>query len=75
MVSQEILKWKRQYDDQNKLIPTIGNVCMDMTFLDVTNLILTKEIELKSLINRKIEDLAKEAYTIPYEITVVFLNV
>ena len=22
----------------NKLIPTVGNICMDMTFLDVTNL-------------------------------------
>ena len=53
----------------NKLIPTIGNVCMDMTFLDVTNLNI-KEGDRVEVFgpNRKIEDLAKEAYTIPYEI-------
>ena len=53
----------------NKLIPTVGNICMDMTFLDVTNLNI-KEGDRVEVFgpNRKIEDLAKEANTIPYEI-------
>ena len=54
---------------KNKLIPTIGNVCMDMTFLDVTNLNINEGDRVEVFgPNRKIEDLAKEAYTIPYEI-------
>ena len=53
----------------NKLVPTIGNICMDMTFIDVTDL----DVKIGDVVeifgsNRKIENLAKEANTIPYEI-------
>ena len=53
----------------NKLVPTIGNICMDMTFIDVTDL----NVKIGDVVeifgsNRKIENLAKEANTIPYEI-------
>ena len=41
----------------------------DMTFLDVTNLNINEGDRVEVFgPNRKIEDLAKEAYTIPYEI-------
>ena len=53
----------------NKLIPTVGNICMDMTFLDVTNLNIKEGDRVEVFgANRKIQDLAKEANTIPYEI-------
>ena len=53
----------------NKLVPTIGNICMDMTFIDITDL----DVKIGDVVeifgsNRKIENLAKEANTIPYEI-------
>ena len=53
----------------NKLVPTIGNICMDTTFIDVTDL----DVKIGDVVeifgsNRKIENLAKEANTIPYEI-------
>ena len=50
----------------NKLIPTVGNICMDMTFLDVTNLNIKEGDRVEVFgTNRKIQDLAKEANTIP----------
>ena len=51
----------------NKLIPTVGNICMDMTFLDVTNNIKEGDrVEVFGAVENK--DLANEANTIPYEI-------
>ena len=53
----------------NNLMPTLGNTCMDMTFLDVTNLNIKEGDRVEVFgANRKIQDLANEANTIPYEI-------
>ncbi len=53
----------------NQLASTIGNICMDMTFLDITDLKIKEgdKVEIFGM-NRKIQDLAEEADTIPYEI-------
>lgn len=52
-----------------KLCPTIGNICMDMTMIDVTN---TEVNEGDDVIifgsNPSIQDLAVWSHTIPYEI-------
>ena len=54
---------------QNKLVPVIGNVCMDMTMLDVTA-IDCKEGDTVLVFGEQlpIQDLAKWGDTIPYEI-------
>ena len=52
-----------------KLAPVIGNVCMDMTLINVTG-IQCKEGDQVIIfgIERPIEDLAKEMGTISYEV-------
>jgi alanine racemase len=52
-----------------KLAPVVGNVCMDMTMIDVSG-IECQEGEAVEIFgnHRKIEDLALECETIPYEI-------
>jgi alanine racemase len=52
-----------------KLVPIIGNVCMDMTMLDITG---TNALEGDEVIvfgnNPSVEEVAEAAETIPYEI-------
>jgi len=52
-----------------KLVPIVGNVCMDMTMADVTGLNVKEgdEVEIFGE-NRDIKHLASEMKTIPYEI-------
>ncbi|MEM6734738.1 MAG: bifunctional UDP-N-acetylmuramoyl-tripeptide:D-alanyl-D-alanine ligase/alanine racemase [Bacteroidota bacterium] len=53
----------------NKRCPTIGNICMDMTMIDVTK-VEAKEGDEVIIFgdDPKIQDLANWAHTIPYEI-------
>lgn len=55
---------------KNKLVPVIGNVCMDMTMLDVTGIKNLKEGEEVIIFGEKLslQKLAHWAGTIPYEI-------
>jgi len=50
--------------------PVIGNICMDMTMLDVTNIPSVKAGDIVEVFgnNIKVQDLALAAETIPYEI-------
>lgn len=52
-----------------KLAPTIGNVCMDMTMINLNGIVAKEgdEVEIFGR-NRPIQDLAKELETITYEI-------
>ncbi len=52
-----------------RLVPTIGNICMDMTMLDVTGMEVSEgdEVELFGK-NLSVRDVASMAGTIPYEI-------
>jgi alanine racemase len=55
---------------KNQLVPILGNVCMDLTMIDLTNIanpLVGDKVEIFGL-NHSIEALAKEAGTIPYEI-------
>jgi alanine racemase len=54
----------------NKLVPVIGNVCMDMTMLDVTALEIIKEGDEVIVFGEALPlyTLAKWAKTIPYEL-------
>ncbi len=60
---------KAKVNINGRLVPTIGNICMDMTMVDVTD-IHAKEGDEVVLFGEKptINDLAKAADTIPYEI-------
>ena len=50
-------------------VPTIGNICMDMTMLDVTGLNCSEGDRVVVFgENPSIENLAEWAQTIPYEI-------
>ena len=51
-------------------VPVIGNVCMDMTMLDVTDLIGVKEGDEVEIFgdHQTVTDLASQADTIAYEI-------
>tara|TARA_Y100000589_G_C27199025_1_gene648484 strand:+ start:10148 stop:12427 length:2280 start_codon:yes stop_codon:yes gene_type:complete len=51
------------------LVPTIGNICMDMTMIDISNanVDIGDKVEIFGE-NRKIEDLACEMNSIPYEV-------
>jgi len=55
---------------QNKLVPVIGNVCMDMTMLDISGIKNVKEGDEVIVFGEALplEKLAKWAGTIPYEI-------
>lgn len=54
---------------KDQLVPVIGNVCMDMTMIDVTGLDVKEGDEVIVFGNqRSIVDLANEMQTIPYEI-------
>lgn len=55
---------------QNKLVPVIGNVCMDMTMLDVTGIKNIKEGDEVIVFGESLslQTLAAWAQTIPYEI-------
>ena len=54
----------------NKLVPVIGNVCMDMTMLDVTGLEIIKEGDEVVVFGEALPlyTLAEWAETIPYEL-------
>jgi alanine racemase len=54
---------------KDTLVPTIGNICMDMTMIDVTGLDISEgdEVELFGK-NQPVTALAEMAATIPYEI-------
>jgi len=51
------------------LVPTIGNICMDMCMIDVSGLDVVEgdEVELFGK-NLPVQDVARMAGTIPYEI-------
>ncbi len=53
-----------------QLAPVIGNICMDMTMLDVTNIASINAGDIVEVFgsNIKVQDLAVGAGTIPYEI-------
>jgi alanine racemase len=55
---------------QNKLVPVIGNVCMDMTMLDISGIKKVKEGDEVIVFGEALplEKLAEWAGTIPYEI-------
>ncbi len=54
---------------KGKKVPTIGKICMDMTMLDVTGLDVSEEDEVIVFNDQiKVEDIAKQLETIPYEI-------
>jgi alanine racemase len=54
---------------RGKLAPIIGNVCMDMAMLDITGIDAAEGDEVIVFgSNPRIEDIAKAAETIPYEI-------
>ncbi len=55
---------------RNKPVPVVGNVCMDMTMLDVTGLDLTREGDEVIVFGEALPlpTLAAWAHTIPYEI-------
>lgn len=54
---------------KNKLVPVVGNICMDMTMADVTGLEVKEGDEVLIFGNeRSISELAHEMGTIPYEI-------
>ena len=57
----------------NNYCPTVGNVCMDMIMIDVTNLNI-KESDQVEIIgpNQQVEVLAKAMNTIPYEVMTRF---
>ena len=52
------------------LAPTVGNICMDMTMVDVTHLPAVQEMDEAIIFDEtnRIEDLARIEGTIPYEI-------
>ena len=52
------------------LAPTVGNVCMDMTMVDVTHLPHVQELDEVTIFDEsnRLEDLARIEGTIPYEI-------
>jgi Alr-MurF fusion protein len=52
-----------------KIAPTIGNICMDMTMIDISNISAKAgdKVEIFGE-NGKIQDLAKEMNSIPYEV-------
>jgi len=54
----------------NHLAPVIGNVCMDMTMLDITGIEMVQEGDEVVVFgsNPRVEDIAKASETIPYEI-------
>ena len=54
---------------RGKLTPTIGNICMDMTIIDITGLDVNEGEEVIVFGNEpSIEQLAIWADTIPYEV-------
>ncbi len=57
----------------NEYCPTVGNVCMDMIMVDVTN-VITKEGDIVEIIgvNQSVGDLAARIGTIPYELMTGF---
>lgn len=54
----------------NTLVPLVGNVCMDMCMLDITDLPQTKEGDVVEIFGEhySVSDVAIAAGTIPYEI-------
>ena len=54
----------------NQLAPVIGNVCMDMTMLDITGIEQVQEGDEVVVFgnNPRVEEIAKASETIPYEI-------
>ena len=58
------------FEIQGVLCPTVGNICMDMCMVDVSNIPQVKEGDEAIAFGGKIQlsDLAKLAQTIPYEI-------
>ena len=58
---------------QNQYCPTVGNVCMDMIMVNVTNVVLEdgEHVEIIGE-NQTVLDFAKKATTIPYEVLTSF---
>ena len=51
------------------LVPTVGNICMDMSFIDLSNIdaVVGDKVEIFGA-NNSIKEIAKSINTIPYEI-------
>ncbi len=60
----------RQSDQQGKLVPVIGNICMDMTMIDVSGIAGVQEGDEVIVFGKElpVQQLAEWAGTIPYEI-------
>lgn len=57
---------------QNEIAPIVGNVCMDMIMVDVTNIKCNEGDQVVIYKNQQhMEDLAKKSNTIPYELLTV----
>ncbi len=53
----------------NKLVPTIGNICMDMTMLDITDVDASEGDDVEVFgEDWNVYDVAKQLNTIPYEV-------
>lgn len=54
---------------QGKYCPIIGNVCMDMTMVDITDLEVSENDRVEIIgVNQPLSDLANNLQTIPYEV-------
>jgi alanine racemase len=54
---------------QSKACPIVGNICMDMTMIDITGISVKEGAEVEIIgEHQSILDLANDAQTIPYEI-------
>jgi alanine racemase len=55
---------------KGQLVPVIGNICMDMTMLDVTGILNVQEADAVTVFGAEltVEQVAAWADTIPYEI-------
>ncbi|MDB5192031.1 MAG: bifunctional UDP-N-acetylmuramoyl-tripeptide:D-alanyl-D-alanine ligase/alanine racemase [Segetibacter sp.] len=68
--SRRLGNWKGQVFIKGQLVPVIGNVCMDMTMIDITGIEDAKEGDLVELFgpNLPVQQVAAWCDTIPYEI-------
>ncbi len=65
----EVLVYPRNYPEEGVRVPVMGNVCMDMTMIDITGMELEEGDDV-IIFNEQLslEEMAKSLHTIPYEI-------
>jgi len=68
--SRQLGKGKGAMWVNHALAPIVGDICMDMTMIDITDIIGVKEGDTVQVFGKQlpIEQIAKWANTIPYEI-------